>query len=89
MGAKTVLGVKLKMNRDWFGENDSEIKGLLKERNNLHAAILNLKSELCRRYAELRATLQRRLREMEEAWYVELAETLQMHADSGNRQELL
>ena len=83
-----MLGVKQKRNRDWFDENDSEIKRLLEERNSLHAATLNGKSsELRGRYAELRATVQRRLRGMEEAWWVELAETMQMHADTGNQQE--
>ena len=88
IGARMVLGVKQKRNRDWFDENDSEIKRLLEERNSLHATTLNGKSpELRRRYAELRATVQRRLKGMEEAWWVELAETMQMHTDTGNQQE--
>ena len=37
IGARTVLGVKQKRNRDWFDENDSEIKRLLEERNNCHS----------------------------------------------------
>ena len=88
IGAKTVSGVKQKRNRDWFDENDSEIKRLLEERNSLHAATLNGKSPGLRgRYAELRATVQRRLRGMEKTWWVELVETMQMHADTGNQQE--
>ena len=88
IGASTVLGVNQKRNRDWFDDNYSEIKRLLEERNSLHAATLNGKSpELRGRYAELRATVQRRLRGMEEAWWVELAETMQRHADTGNQQE--
>ena len=83
MGARTVLGLKQKMNRNWFDENDSEIKRLLEERNNLHAATMNGKSPKLRvRYAELRATVQRRLRKMKEAGWVELAETMQIHADT-------
>ena len=55
IGPSTVLGVKQKRNRDWFDENDSEIKRLLEERNSLYAATLNGKSpELRGRYAEQR-----------------------------------
>ena len=40
------------MNRDWFDINDSDIKGLLEERNKLHAATLNGEGGACRDHAD-------------------------------------
>lgn len=87
-GAEAVLGTRSRRNRDWFDENDEEIKVLLDERNRLHAAALNGRSPHARdRYKEARASVQRRLRTMENTWWASLAGEMQGYADTANQQE--
>ena len=64
---QNILGYKKKKNRDWFDENNSVIKALLKRKNSAHNARINQPNSqhLSEKFKELSAEVQRELREME------------------------
>ena len=80
-----VLGYTKRKNADWFNENDEQIKELIKERNN---ALQTKLSNSCQindnRLKSARANLQRKLREMENNWWLHKAEAMQKQADENN-----
>ena len=80
------LGTSRKRHRDWFDESDQEIKDLLRTKNAAHnAAISNPNSiYLRRKFAEVRAETQRRLREIEDKWWQSFARELQSYDDTND-----
>ena len=84
--AKETIGLKKRKHRDWFDENDTEIRTLLSEKNPAHNASLRNPSSvpLRNRFKELRAHVQRELRRIEDGWWVQLAEEIQSHADTND-----
>ena len=87
--AEETLGSLRPKNRDWFGENEGEIKVLLKRKNDAHTAALRnpSSSHLRQRFTAARAEAQRRLRELENKWWQDLAQEIQGYADSNNMQK--
>ena len=86
--AEEKLGTDRRRDRDWFAENADEIRPLLKEKNDAHAASLRNPSSryLRQRFAETRARTQSRLRELENNWWQGLAREIQGYADTNNMQ---
>ena len=83
--AAEVLGFTKKKNSDWFNDNDKEIKRVIEDRNR---ALQNKLSNPSRANQEglksARAETQRKLREMENRWWLQKAQELQQKADENN-----
>ena len=82
---KEVLGTEARKHRDWFDENDTSIRSLLREKNQAHDRFLACPTptnKVC--FKDLQAKAQRSLRRMENAWWIARAAELQSHADSGD-----
>ena len=89
VAANEILGSERKNHRDWFKESATEIQILLEEKNRAHSACLRNPSsvQMRRRFAELRARAQSRLRQLENQWWQDLAREIQGYADSNNMQK--
>jgi len=83
--AVDTLGYSTRKHQDWFDSNDAEIQTLLNEGNAAFAAkFRNPNSvELQRRWALERSQLQKRLREMENTWWLSKATETQNYADAN------
>ena len=81
-----VLGTSRRRHRDWFDESDHEVRELLRVKNAAHgSAVSHPNSEYLRRkFAEVRAETQRRLREIENNWWLSFAQELQSYADTND-----
>ena len=80
-----ILGFTKKKNADWFNENESEIQELIRERNTaLRSKLSNPSQYNISKLKAARATLQRKLREMENNWWLRKAEIMQQEADINN-----
>ncbi|VDL99043.1 unnamed protein product [Schistocephalus solidus] len=71
-------------NQGWFDDNDTDISKLLAEKNRLHKAYMDLRTDAtiaaffrCRRH------IQQQLREMQDAWMVRKAKEIERYADSS------
>ena len=84
--SEEVLGFTTKKNKDWFDENNQEIQELLAEKRSAHQA--NLAQPSCPgKKAAFRlvcSNLQRKLREIQNKWWTNLAERTQLCADIGD-----
>jgi len=83
--AVDTLGYSTRKHQDWFDSNDAEIETLLNEQNAAFAAKLRNPNsvELQRRWALQRSQLQKRLREMENTWWLSKATEIQNYADEN------
>ena len=91
--AKDVIGVVSHKNKDWFDAHDQEISQILYRKNKLRERLnhehmspaarkhLNQEFKLAKAYA------QKRLREMEDNWWHDLADKMQAASDSRNMKE--
>lgn len=74
--------------RDWFDENDEVIKFLRKK--NLRERLLQndhpdmARKQLDQQFREAKSSAQRRLREIKDCWWAEIAAETQVAADSDN-----
>ena len=84
--SEEILGFSKKKNRDWFDENNSEILDLLSRKRSAHQSHLALPSCPVKREAfrSTCSTLQRKLREMQNNWWTNLAKESQLYADTGD-----
>ena len=86
--AKDVLGIKKRKHQDWFDENDATIQGLLKKKHRLHEKTLlpNLttveKEKADAALRKTKAEAQKRLRDIQNAWWEEKAQALQSASDA-------
>ena len=85
--AVEILGPSTRKHKDWFDENDSDIKQLLDEKHRLHQAYLSDPKSLSKKtiYNNSRRTLQQSLRQMQDSWLNGKADEIQGYAD---RQDL-
>ncbi|BHF58513.1 hypothetical protein SprV_0100146500 [Sparganum proliferum] len=80
--ALAVLGRARRQHQDWFDDNDAVISNLLTEKNRLHKVyIAHLTDDNKAAFYRSRRLLQRRLREMQDAWTASRAEEIQGYAD--------
>lgn len=83
---ETIGFSKQKKNKDWFDANDQEIRDLVAKKRKAHQAVLTLPNCSLKKEA-FRATcshLQRKLRELKDTWWTNLAKEIQQYADAGN-----
>ena len=87
--AASTLGLERRNHRDWFKENEDEIKDLLDRKNRAHTASLrNPNSAVLRQnFAHLRSTAQSRLHQLKDEWCRNLAREIQGYADTNNTQK--
>ena len=77
------LGPTTRRNQDWFDENDEEIQLLLAEKRRLLRAHQDdpLSTSKRNAFVNVRSTVQKRLREMQDAWLSAKADEIQGYAD--------
>ncbi|VDM05698.1 unnamed protein product [Schistocephalus solidus] len=67
--ALEVLGRARHQHKDWFDDNDADISNLLAEKNALHKAYVDLRTDATKAaFLRCRRLVQQRLREMQDAW---------------------
>ncbi|VDL90486.1 unnamed protein product [Schistocephalus solidus] len=82
--ALEVLGRARHQHQDWFNENDTKISNLLAEKNGLHKAYTDLRTDTTKAaFLRSHRHLQQRLQEMQDAWIIRKAEGIQAYADSN------
>ena len=81
--AQRVLGSPDRKHRDWFDENDKEIKPLLNQLHDLQEKMLENKSDtlLAGAYKSCKQNVQFSLRSMQNSWWEARAEELQSASD--------
>ncbi|VDM05335.1 unnamed protein product [Schistocephalus solidus] len=76
------LGCARRQHQDWVDENDADISNLLAEKNGLHKAYMDLRTDATKAaFFRCRHLVQQRLREMRDAWMVRKAKEIQWYAD--------
>ncbi|VDL91696.1 unnamed protein product [Schistocephalus solidus] len=84
--ALDVLGHARRQHQDWFDDDDADISNLLAEKNGLHKAYMDLRTDATKpAFFRSRRLVQQRLREMQDAWMIRKAEEIQGYA---NRNEM-
>ena len=80
------LGQAKRNHQDWFDENEEEIQALLAEKRNLLRAFQNDPTSLAKKtaFTNTRQKVQKKLRELQDAWFSKKAEEIQGYADSNN-----
>ena len=80
--AQETIGPTKRKNQDWFDENDDEIKMLLEKKHASQRALNNNKSPSNQAaFNNIRGTVQRKLRQMQDTWLQQKAEEIQNYAD--------
>ncbi|VDM03763.1 unnamed protein product [Schistocephalus solidus] len=76
------LGRARRQNQDWFDENNADISNILAEKNALHKAYMDLRTDATKAaFFRCRRLVQQRLREMQDTWMIRKAEEIQGYAD--------
>ena len=81
--SQSTLGNMERRHQDWFDDNATDIRSLIHDKNAAHNALLrNPTSRTLReRFSSKRATVQRKLRWMENNWWAEKAAQIQSYAN--------
>ncbi|VDM04313.1 unnamed protein product [Schistocephalus solidus] len=80
--ALEVLGRAHRQHKDWFDDNDADISKFLAEKNQLHKAYVDRRTNATKgAFFRCRCLVQQRLWEMHDAWMVRMAEEIQGYAD--------
>ncbi|VDM02542.1 unnamed protein product [Schistocephalus solidus] len=88
--ALLVLGRAHCQHQDWFDDDDVDISNLLAEKNGLHKAYMDLRTDATKAdFFRSRRLVQQRLREMQDAWMIRKAEEIQGYADRNERKNFL
>ena len=71
---------------DWFDDNAADIRSLFHDKNAAHDALLrNVTSRtLYERFSSIRATMQRKLRCLENIWWARKAAQIQSYANTND-----
>ena len=88
--AEDILGAPVRKHRDWFDENDSQIKPLLANLHDLHLRAIEDRSnaELAVAYRACKQEAQRSLRAMQNSWWKARAADIQKAADKHDYKSL-
>ncbi|VDL97269.1 unnamed protein product [Schistocephalus solidus] len=79
-----VLGRARRQNQEWFDDNDAEISNLLAEKNELHKAYMDIRTDATKTaFFRCRRLVRQRLREMQDVWMLRKAEEIQGYADQN------
>ena len=81
-----VVGFTTRKNKDWFDESDEEIQQLISDKRSCHQRVLSNPGYQAAKesYRQACCTLQKKLREIQNDWWLALAERTQRYADTGN-----
>ncbi|VDL87067.1 unnamed protein product, partial [Schistocephalus solidus] len=80
--ALKVLGRAHRRHQDWFDENDADISNLLAEKNGLHKAYMDLRTDATKAaFFRCLHLVRQRLREMQDAWIIQKAKEIQRYAE--------
>ena len=81
-----VVGFSTRKNQDWFDESDADIQVLLEKKRSCHGKLLSSPDDPQSKAAYRAACrkLQTSLREIQNNWWMALAERTQIFADTGN-----
>ena len=84
--AEEVLGYTIRKKKDWLYENNQDIQELLTQKRSAHQAHLAQPScpEKKAAFRLVCSKLQRKLREIQNEWWTNLAKSTQMCADAGD-----
>ena len=84
--AVETVGLRKRKSKDWFDDNDEAIEVLLAQRHSAYVEHLADPSNTSKknRYLSLKATAQKRLRQMKDTWFQGKATLLQHYADTNN-----
>ena len=82
----SALGYRKRRNQDWFDSNATGIHKLLEEKKAAHDAHLSCpqSADLKEKFLSLKRSLQLRLRQMENDWWLNKAAEIQEYSDSNN-----
>ena len=80
------VGPPVRRQQDWFDENDDHIRDLLQEKHRLHRAHLSdpTSSQKLSALKNIKATIQRELRRMQDNWLSRKADEIQSYADKND-----
>ena len=80
-----VVGFTSRKNKDWFDENDKEIQQLIRDKRSCHQRVLSSPGNQAAKasYRQACSTLQKKLREIQNDWWLALAQRTQRYADTG------
>ncbi|VDL98703.1 unnamed protein product [Schistocephalus solidus] len=88
--ALEVLGRARHQHQDWFDDNDADISNLLAEKNGLHNAYMDLRTDGTKAaFFGCWHLIQQRLWEMQDAWVVRKADYIQWYADRNEMKNFL
>ena len=85
--AETYLLFCRRKQQDWFADNDHEIKSLLYEYHRAYNLLLNASGSPNRErnlYKQIKSETQRKLRAMQDKWWKQKAEEIQVASDCNN-----
>ena len=84
--ASDVLGSTAHKHQDWFDDNNERIQSLLDEKHRLHRVHLNDPSSKSKKdaYCNIRGSVQRELRQMQDTWLSNKADEIQSYADRND-----
>ena len=84
--AADVVGPTTRKHQDWFDENDDRIQELLNVKHHSHRALLNDPHSTSNKaaFANIRRTVQRELRQMQDTWLSKKADEIQSYADRND-----
>jgi hypothetical protein len=87
-----VLGLRKRKHRDWFDENDPQISTLLEDKNKLHQQYLSAsdkdRESLYQSFRSAKSSLQRRLRQMKNQWWMDISKQIQEAYNSKDSKAL-
>ena len=80
--AASTLGHPFRKHRDWFDENDEEIKSILEEKRRMHKAHQDDTISVSKKavYSNICKIVRNRLRDMQDSWLSKKAEEIQSFA---------
>ena len=88
--SQSTLGNMERRHQDWFDDNAADIRSLIHDKNAAHDALLRNPTSrtLQERFSSKRATVQRKLRWVENNWWAEKAAQIQRYANINDTKSL-
>ncbi len=88
--AERIVGIRRRKSRDWFAAGAEEIDNLLETKQQLlrRTLVATPHGDATREYRSFRTHTQRRMREIQNLWWVDRAAEIQLAADTGNTKAL-
>ena len=83
IASKSTLGKMVRLHQDWFDDNAADIHSHFHDKDAAHDALLRnpISRTLQERFSSIRATVQRKLRRMENNWWARKMARIQSYAN--------